>query len=202
MFKTLLLIVLPLATAGCLGTSAIAVNASGGSSARQANASRERIAVISFGSRAKGKSSEVGQGMADMLTDALLRTGRYIVLERDPPSGAAAVPGDPLDATQRVVSGTITRFESHCKGSAPNTDAAMQACVAVELRIIDAASGRVVSATTVQGTSAGGSATASGPGSMGGSLPIGLAAYRHTPMEQAIRACIESAVNYIAGNRI
>ena len=43
MFKTLLLIVLPLATAGCLGTSAIAVNASGGSSARQANASRERI---------------------------------------------------------------------------------------------------------------------------------------------------------------
>ncbi|MGH8539024.1 MAG: CsgG/HfaB family protein, partial [Stenotrophobium sp.] len=86
-----------------------------------------------------------------------------------------------------------------CKGGSIILASAKEACIAINLRIIDAATGRVVNATTVQGTSRSGSV---GLIFSGGSLPIGLGAYSHTPMEQAIRQCIESAVNYIVANKL
>ncbi|MGH8460173.1 MAG: CsgG/HfaB family protein [Stenotrophobium sp.] len=219
MLKKLLLIVLPLATAGCLGASATVVSSSSGPSIQQAqvqpyNGPKERIAVTSFDYRAGQNSGEIGQGMTDMLTDALFNTNRFIVLERDRLSDVTAeqdlsnsnrfkkdtaAPIGQLEGAQLVVHGSITQFEPNCKGGSLILASAKQACIAINLRIIDAATGRVVNATTVQGTSTSGSV---GLIFSGGSLPIGLGAYSHTPMEQAIRQCIESAVNYIVANKM
>ncbi|MGH8504343.1 MAG: CsgG/HfaB family protein [Stenotrophobium sp.] len=219
MLKKLLIVLLPLATAGCLGSSATVVSSSSGPTIVQAQAApyngpKERIAVTSFDYRAGQRSGEIGQGMTDMLTDALFNTNRFIVLERDRLGDVTAeqdlsnssrfkkdtaAPIGQLEGAQLVVHGAITQFEPNCKGGSIILASAKQACVAINLRIIDAATGRVVNATTVQGTSTSGSV---GLIFSGGSLPIGLGAYSHTPMEQAIRQCIESAVNYIVANKM
>ncbi|HWU68398.1 MAG TPA: CsgG/HfaB family protein [Stenotrophobium sp.] len=219
MLRKLLIVLLPLATAGCLGSSATVVSSSNGPTIGQAQAApyngpKERIAVTSFDYRAGQRSGEIGQGMTDMLTDALFNTNRFIVLERDRLSDVTAeqdlsnssrfkkdtaAPIGQLEGAQLIVHGAITQFEPNCKGGSIILASAKQACVAINLRIIDAATGRVVNATTVQGTSSSGSV---GLIFSGGSLPIGLGAYSHTPMEQAIRQCIESAVNYIVANKM
>ena len=64
------------------------------------------------------------------------------------------------------------------------------------MRIIDAKTGRVVNATTVDGSAmtAGVGLTANVP-SM--ALPLGLGGWSKTPMERAIRNCIDSAVQHI-----
>ena len=76
---------------------------------------------------------------------------------------------------------------------------AKQACITINIRIIDAASGRVVNATTVNATSAN-----NGVGLIfaTGSLPVGLGAFSKTPLENAIRNAIEAAVNHIASTKL
>ena len=73
-----------------------------------------------------------------------------------------------------------------------------QACLAVNIRIVDARTGRVVSATTVEGK-----ASKSSVGLyVGGDLPFGLGAYRKTPMETAIRSCIQAAVDHVVATKL
>jgi len=98
-----------------------------------------------------------------------------------------------------LIRGSITEFEPNCKGGAVLIIAAKQACVTVNLRIVDAKTGRVVNATTVEGRS----------GSMGaglifatGGLPVGLGGWSKTPMESAIRNCIETAVKHIVNTKL
>jgi len=71
-----------------------------------------------------------------------------------------------------------------------------QACVAINMRIIDAQTGRVLNATTVDG-----SAMTAGVGLTANlsnmPLPLGLGGWSKTPMERAIRNCIDSAVQHI-----
>jgi curli biogenesis system outer membrane secretion channel CsgG len=73
-----------------------------------------------------------------------------------------------------------------------------QACLAVNIRIIDARTGRVVSATTVEGKAAKSSVGLY----VGGDLPFGLGAYKKTPMETAIRDCIQKAVDHVVQTKL
>src|SRR4030066_215705 len=100
---------------------------------------------------------------------------------------------------QLIIRGSVTEFEPRCKGGAALIIAAQQACVTVNLRIVDAKTGRVVNATTVEGRS----------GSVGGGLvfatgvlPVGLGGWAKTPMEAAIRNCIETAGQHIANTKL
>jgi len=177
------------------------------------NGPKYRIAVSAFDYQA-AQRADIGNGMSDMLADSLFNTGHFIVLERDhldevtqeqDLSNSArfrkdtAAPIGQLEGAQLLVRGSITQFEPNCKGGSIILVSAKQACVAVNIRIVDAASGRVVNATTVQGTSAN-----NGVGLVftRGSLPVGLGAFSKTPMEQAIRNCIEAAVNSIAATKL
>ena len=71
--------------------------------------------------------------------------------------------------------------------------------MAINLRIIEAKTGRVVNATTVEGTSA---KNRVGLLFTSGALPVGLGTYSNTPMEAAIRNCIETAVQHIASTKL
>ena len=212
-----LLALTALAVAGC--TSAKVVSSSGGPTIQQAqqeayNGPKKRIAVKAFEVKAARGSREIGRGMSDMLADSLFSTNRFIVLEREnikevieeQDFGASgrvkketAAPIGELEGAELLIRGSITEFEPNCKGGAVLIIAAKQACVTINLRIVDAKTGRVVNATTVEGRS----------GSMGvglifatGSLPVGLGGWSKTPMESAIRNCIETAVKHIASTKL
>ncbi|MHB8453703.1 MAG: CsgG/HfaB family protein [Acidiferrobacterales bacterium] len=201
---------------GC--STATVVGSSGGPTISEAqqqpyDGPRQRIAVEAFEFKAARGSGQIGRGMSDMLADALFNSGRFIVLEREHINdvikeqdfGASgrvrtdtAAPIGQIEGAQLLIRGSVTEFEPNCRGASVLLFGAKQACIAINLRIVDAATGRVVNATTVQGTSAtvgGGLIFATNP------LPVGLGAWSRTPMEKAIRNCIETAVNYIAKNK-
>jgi curli biogenesis system outer membrane secretion channel CsgG len=220
MLKKISVLAASLLAAGCMGSTANVISSSGnGPTIRQAqaesyNGPKQRIAVTGFDFRAGQGSREIGDGMTDMLTDSLFNTGRFIVVERERLGDVTgeqdlanskrfkkdtAAPIGQLEGAQLLIRGSITQFEPNCKGGSVILASAKEACMAINLRILDAATGRVVNATTVEGTSRSGSV---GLIFSGGSLPVGLGAYSHTPMEAAIRQCIEAAVQFIANNKL
>jgi curli biogenesis system outer membrane secretion channel CsgG len=212
-----LLLVAVLAIVGC--TSAKVVSSGGSPTIQQAQQEpyagpKKRIAVKAFEFKAAQGSGEVGRGMSDMLADSLFNSNRFIVLEREnikevieeQDFGASgrvkketAAPIGELEGAELIIRGSVTEFEPKCKGGAVLIVAAQEACVTLNLRIVDARTGRVVNATTVEGRS--------GTAGVGlvfatGTLPVGLGGWKKTPMESAIRNCIETAVQHIANTKL
>ena len=207
------------ALSACAASSATVVSSSGGPTISQAqavpyNGPRQRVAVSDFEFRAGQGSGEIGDGMSDMLTDALFNSGRFVVLEReridevmdeqDLASSSrfrkeTAAPIGEMEGAQLLIRGSVTQFEPDCRGGSVILVSGREACMAINLRVVDARTGRVVNATTVEGTS--------GTNGVGfvyarSDLPIGLGAYRKTPMEQAMRNCIEAAVQHIVSTKL
>ena len=181
-----------LLAAGCAGTPAV-VTSSGAPNTTQPqsppssatdNAAQYRVAVSAFDYKATQRAN-IGQGMADMLADALSNSGRFQT------QTAAGQPGD----AQLLVGGSIVAFDPACAGGSEIIVFGNQACVTVSIRVVDASTGKLLKALTVDGTSAG---SAGGPILARGNLPASLGAYSKTPMEQAIRNCIGKAANIIA----
>jgi len=210
-----LLPLIALVLAGCATSSAQVVSSSSGPTVREAQAApyngpKQRVIVSSF----SGGPSGVGPGLTDMLMDSLFNTNRFVVLERERLDEVTAeqdlsnssrfrkdtaVPLGAMEGAQLLVRGSVTEFEPNCKGGSVIVASSKQACIAINLRIIDAETGRVVNATTVQGSSSSGSV---GLIFTQTALPIGLGAYSKTPMEAAMRNCIETAVRYIADTKL
>jgi len=161
---------------------------------------------------------DIGEGMRDMLTTALFNTNRFIVLERQ--QLGEVIKEQDLGATGRIKKGTeapvgeiygaelivtaaVTEFESAAKGAAGGTrvlgvtvgGGAKKAHIAIDLRIIDTKTSQIVAATTVEGSAT--SFGAAGATVIGGKLPVALGGFSKTPTEQAIRVCIQKAVEYI-----
>jgi curli biogenesis system outer membrane secretion channel CsgG len=218
--KWLLLFAAPLLTVSACSTTAKVVSSSGGPTIQQAQQEpvvgpKKRIAVTAFEFKAARGSQDVGRGLSDMLSDALFNSNRFIVLEREnikeviqeQDFGASgrvkrdtAAPIGELEGAQLIIRGSVTEFEPNCKaGSALFIVSGKQACVTVNLRIVDAKTGRIVNATTVEGRSGNvgvGLVFATNP------LPIGLGGYSKTPMESAMRHMIETAVQHIANTKL
>ena len=213
------LFALTLPLAGCYGASATVVDTGPAPTVQQAQAApydgpQKRIAVTAFEFRAGEGSSQIGEGMSDMLTNALFNTGKFIVLERErlnevmeeqdlAASGRfkkeTAAPKGELEGAELLIRGSVIQFEPKCRGGSAIIAAGSEACMAINLRIIEAKTGRVVNATTVEGTSG---KSRIGILFSGGSLPVGLGTYSNTPMEAAIRNCIEAAVQHIAATKL
>lgn len=206
--------------AGCYTTSARVVDSGGGQSIQQAQAApyngpQKRIAVSDFDVRSGKDSSEIGSGMSTMLTNALFNTGRFIVLEREDLGEVmkeqdlaatgrfkqeTAAPKGELEGAELLIRGSIIQFEPNCKGGSAILVSGKEACMAINLRIVDAATGRVVNATTVEATSS--SNRVGIIWTRGSSLPVGLGTYSKTPMEAAIRNGIEAAVQHIVNTKL
>lgn len=216
--RLLSLLLISCSLSACAASTATVVSSSGpGIAAVQnepVNGPKQRIAVAPFEYRAMQGGAGVGSGMADMLTDSLVNTNKFIVVERDRlkdvmgeqdlgDSGrfnqATVAPKGELEGADLLVRGSVTQFEPKCSGGSIILISANEACIAINLRIIDVRTGRVVNATTVEATSAN-----KGVGLVftRTTLPIGLGGYSNTPMEKALRNAIEAAVNYIASNKL
>lgn len=205
-----------LALSACAASTATVISSDGPSVAQAraepANGRRLRVAVQPFESRAA--EGGVGAGMSDMLADALFNSNKFIVVERDRlsdvlaeqdladsgrfKSSTVAKKGE-LEGAEILIRGAITQFERDCAGGSVILLSAKQACIAINIRLVDVATGRVVNATTVEATSAN---RGIGLVYTRSSLPIGLGAYSNTPMEKAIRNAVEAAVDHITSTKL
>lgn len=167
----------------------------------------------------------IGDGMADMLTTSLVNTGRFIVLERaalddvldEQDLGAsgrvrqdtAAAIGE-IEGAEILVVAAVTEFDDNSGGTRGGlggiaggvlgaiAGGSRSAHMAIDLRLVDARTSRVLAATSVEGEakdfSLGGAL-----GGYTGSVGLGgaLQSWKNTPREKALRQVIGAAVEYV-----
>jgi len=170
--------------------------------------------------------AEYGRGMQDMLVTSLFNTNRFIVLEREKlqavmteqDMGASgrfrqdtAAPIGELEGAQLLVVAAVTGFDPGQAGSRGGVSGRggilgdsrlgslmggyQRAHLALDLRVIDTSTGRILSATNVEGNAHSYDLGGSVLGSQAGGA---LSTFARTPMEQAIRSAINSAVEFVA----
>ena len=193
------------------------------------NGPKARIAVARFENKTADSynwySPSIGDGMSDMLTTALVNSGRYIVLERESldtvlneqdlgASGrirqdTAAAIGE-IEGAELLIVAAVTEFgesggtQAGLSGSdigrvfGAITGGSRSAHMAIDLRVVDATTSRILAATSVEGEAkdfniGGALAGYTGGYSLGGSLST----WKNTPREKALRQVIGEAVEYV-----
>src|SRR5262245_26597367 len=170
----------------------------------------------------------IGDGMADMLSTALFHSNRYIVLERQTVSdvlreqdlGAAGriqkgteAPIGQIEGAELLITGAVTEFEGAASGGGGGiggiggtagrvlggiAGGLKKAHMAIDMRVIDTRTSRIVAATSVEGEATdfalGGALAGAGSG---GALGGALGGWSKTPTEKALRICIQEAVKFI-----
>ncbi len=171
----------------------------------------------------------IGDGMADMLSTALFHSNRYIVLERqqvgdvlrEQDLGAAGrikkgteAPIGEIEGAELLITGAVTEFEGAASGVGGGiggiggtagrvlggiAGGIKKAHMAIDVRVIDTRTSRIVAATSVEGEATdfalGGALAGAGSG---GALGGALGGWSKTPTEKALRICIQEAVKFIA----
>jgi len=236
LFRLTLALLAALVLAGCpagTGTTTNVRESSGRSmadaQADRYNGPKARIAVARFENKTADSynwySPSIGDGMADMLTTALVNSGRYIVLERqalddvlsEQDLGAsgrvreetAAAIGE-IEGAELLVVAAVTEFEGNAGGTQAGgggfgggifgaiAGGSRSAHMAIDLRVVDATSSRILAATSVEGEAKDfniGGALAGYTGSVG--LGGSLSSWKNTPREKALRQVIGGAVDYV-----
>jgi curli biogenesis system outer membrane secretion channel CsgG len=216
-YRTIAVAMLATVMSGCLPSlNSVNVKSSGESSVndnRRAayNGPKARVSVINFKDKTRNRifTPSFGRGMADMLTTSLVNTDRYIVLERENINAiererarygrhkkkledsdlmitAAVTEWDPGTSGVKVGTGGLGGLFSSLGGSFKS------AHVAIDLRLVDVDTGRILSATSVEGKASKFSGHV-----RSSSLGTGLSGFQKGPMESAIREVIEAATNYV-----
>jgi curli biogenesis system outer membrane secretion channel CsgG len=186
------------------------------------NGPKANIAVGDFTVKARGSSRYIGDGLREMLQTSLFESLRFNVLDRLDTQGMAAEQklsyskmakrgsaklGAQMEVAELLFYGTVTEFEAEASGAGlkaalPGLPASAEvsgknAHMAIDIRVVDTASGRLVGARRIAGSAASYKAAAGTRiGSGSGTMPISLGAYKNTPMELAIRDCIYRSVIY------
>jgi curli biogenesis system outer membrane secretion channel CsgG len=190
------------------------------------NGPRANIAVGDFTVKARGATQYIGDGLREMLETALFESLRFNVLDRLDPQGLSAEQrlsyskmakpgskklGAQMEIAELMFYGTVTEFEAEASGGGlkaalPGVPVSASASgknahMAIDIRIVDVASGRLVAARRVAGSAASykaavGTRLFSGRSTM----PISLGAFKNTSMELAIRDCIYRSIIYSANS--
>ncbi|HEY0300723.1 MAG TPA: CsgG/HfaB family protein [Rhizomicrobium sp.] len=180
---------------------------------------RKSIAVAGFDGTVSYGGGDAVQGLTTMLPDALIRDGRFVVVERaaiaDVAAEHALTAGTTTAATQitpanALVRGTVTKFAP--KASGGGISAGMfgggsvggalglsgdTSEVEINLRLIDTATGRILVSTNAKG-----SASSTGVSAnlyTKGGMTFGGDAFRSSPLGKACEEAIRQAIEQIAG---
>lgn len=183
---------------------------------------KKRIAVIKFENKVKNQwwdpSWEIGDGLAEMLTTELFKTGRFILVERAAfaeivreqelgqtglvQQATAAKTGQALGA-QILVMGAITEFKFDAEGAGAGVKfsgvslglSGRNAHVAIDMRIVDAMTGQVIEAHRAVGK-ASSVGLALGTDAIKG-VTFGGDAFKKTPLGEATRNTLNDAIQFI-----
>ncbi len=168
-----------------------------------------RIAVMGFENKTK---YDVGRGMKAMLTTSLFRTNQFIVIEREElrdvlleqklgatgiVSQKTAIPTGKVEGAQVLIYGTVTEFKPFRRGLTTVVGGVNQAHVAIDMKLVDATTSRILASTTVEGKTTDVNLSSEMLKYMGMSPLYYLEIYNNTPIGSAIRLCIDNAVDYI-----
>jgi curli biogenesis system outer membrane secretion channel CsgG len=180
-----------------------------------------RIAVSAFENKVKtpwwGPSWKIGEGLAEMLTSELSKTGQFIVVERQALGdivkeqelgqtglirGETAARTGQILGAQIVVRGAVTEFEERASGGGAGIrfpgfgaeGSASNAYVALDIRLIDTSTGQVIASHNAAKTAP---AVGGGLGARIGNVTFGGDAFFQTPIGQATRAAMDDALRFI-----
>jgi curli biogenesis system outer membrane secretion channel CsgG len=182
---------------------------------------RKVVAVSRFENKTSygsGGQFVLDDGMADQLTDALIQSGQFVVLERQTltdviseqdlaASGrfqkSKSAKTGKLTSAQILVKGTITEFESQSGGSGTGIGLgpvrlggkSAEAHVGLIIRLIDTTTGEVLDSQRVEGKAKSGGF---GFGLNVGSVDFGTEGFHKTPLGKAMQIAIDNAVEFIA----
>lgn len=187
---------------------------------------KKSIFVGNFESGEMLFGAATGEGLSAMLTDALVKDGRFIVVERAAfqdiqaeqdlaqqgmATAESAVPKGKLIGASATVRGTVTQFEPRTSGGSigigggglfgRDTEGMLglsgeQAVVVINLRMIDMTTGQVISTSKAEGRASSG--TFSADAYTAGGMEIGGQAFSNTPLGKAAEQAIQEAVRQIA----
>lgn len=202
-----------------------------------ADGPKKRVAIRKFENKTAVASYgqyNIGTGMLDMLTTALVNTGRFVVLEREQMDdvmveqnfgasgrvkGRTAAKIGEVEGAELLIYAAVTDYMADQSGTQASVGqssgagigalfgpvgivvgaiagglaasaSAQKAHVSIDLRLVDAQTGRVVSATSVEGS----------PKNIGAEISFGAfggSGFTKTPIGMAIRDCINNAVNWM-----
>jgi len=180
---------------------------------------KKRVAVTKFDNKVQGTygSWNIGEGMAEQLTTALIKTGRFVVVERQAlkdvlgeqelgqtgviKKETAAKVGQVLGA-QIIIRGVVSEFEQAESGGGGGIGIggfriggrSSNAHVGIDIRLIDASSGQVLTSHNAVGK-----VESSGVafGVSRGIVDFGADSFKNAPIGQATRQAIEDAVKFI-----
>lgn len=171
-------------------------------------------------------TGDIGEGMSDMLATSLFNTNRFIVLERERIKtilaeqdlaqagriieGKTAVPSGQIEGVELFIAGAVTEFEPSSGGFGGGViggnlisivggaiGSFRKAHVAIDIRIYDSRTSRILAATSVEASAKDFDAKGFLLGRYaGGDLGI----WAKTPMEKAVRNAIKHAVSFIVVN--
>ena len=200
--------------------SLICLVLSGGLITSYAMAGHKKIVAVSRFDNKTSYSGQVnlGDGMADQLTDALMQSGKFIVLERQTlgdvfdeqdlaqsgrmAKSKSARTGKATSA-QILVKGTVTEFEAKSSGGGSgislfgvNVGAnKSEAHVGIIIRLIDTTTGQVLQSQRVEGKAK------SGGFKLGLNIKgvgFGTDGFKKTPLGKAMQIAIDNATEFIA----
>ncbi|MDD5085937.1 MAG: CsgG/HfaB family protein [Candidatus Omnitrophica bacterium] len=180
---------------------------------------KKTVAVADFENKS-GFSGEwnMGQGMADMLTDSLMQSGQFAVLERQAldavlaeqnlaASGRAATQGGAkmgdIKRAQILIQGAVTEFQECTSGGGQGINVyglslgsnSSEAHVAVIIRLIDSTTSQVLASQRVEGKAAAGGVTV---GAGYGGVGFNTSGFKKTPVGKACQIAIDNAVQFIS----
>lgn len=175
------------------------------------------------------ESDPIGQGMSDQLTTALMQTGAFIAIERQfiaDIQNEKALTGDDQDIQlakpDYFIYGAVTEYQfsqsdtslgvgfSATSGSIAQAGIALLAQqafsamtkkdhIAIDLRVVDANTGEVIAATSVEGSARDFGASLGG---IFGNTLIGASGSYRTPPAKAVRACCIKSANWLGEQMI
>jgi len=188
---------------------------------------RAAVTVGDFQVKAAKATPYIGDGLREMLLTALHRSGYFIVVERMDIQGIAAeqalsrstmarpdqaIPAAGMDVADLLIYGAVTEFEAEAGGSDFGLGAGgstpfsfgaggKQSHMAIDIRVADVRSGRLVLAKRFVGRADASRASLGVSPLVGGrNVPFSFGGFRNTPMERAIRDCVVQATQYVANN--
>ncbi|OIO00039.1 hypothetical protein AUJ67_06540 [Candidatus Desantisbacteria bacterium CG1_02_49_89] len=235
MKKMLLIFLIALAACGCATTGQQALKEEPEiAKAPVLTGPKKRIAVLDFEDKVprtqeragllemlfggqREEQANIGTGMSDMLTTALFKSGKFIVVERqslqdvmqEQQLGASGMVADQtttkigeLVGAQVLIKGAVTEFQEKTGGGMGGFDLGPFAMgvqssfakVAIDIKLIDAATGVVIEAMNFEKE-----VTESGlvmAARLRG-IKFGGGGFQKTPIGKAVRECIQEAVDYI-----
>jgi len=136
------------------------------------------------------ESSQLGDGMAEMLGNALLSTNRFIVLMRKSHDPIQKRPEK--ETSDLLIEGTIKEFHPGIPGAGERSGGTSSLQLVVT--ITDPQKEQVLASEKVVSKAAD---LGEMPGKAGGDLPTIFKDFSKTPMEKAIRKAIEESVSFV-----